>query len=233
MVLINVLLILACVLVGFHLVTRRFLNPFKLIFIFGKKGSGKSTILSKLAYRYIKQGKEVYSTEDLSFKIKGQIKSTRQIEPKKIYTYNFEPGTVILIDEVSLIWDNRNFKSMDPKVVEWFRYQRHYKVRTYLFSQTFDIDKKLRDLSDDMYLVNKFFRVWAVARHMVRKPVVVHPSAESPARIDDDIIEDGLLLAPFGGCIIAFIPHWAKLFDSFKKPDEAPSTFSSDKEVIN
>lgn len=60
MVLINVLLILACVLVGFHLVTRRFLNPYKLIFIFGKKGSGKSTVLSKLAYRYIKQGKEVY-----------------------------------------------------------------------------------------------------------------------------------------------------------------------------
>lgn len=84
-----------------------------------------------------------------------------------------------------------------------------------------------------MYLVNKFFRVWSVARHMVRKPVVVHPSADAPARIDDDIIQDGLLLAPFGGCIIAFIPHWAKVFDSFKKPEEPPSTLSSVKEVIN
>lgn len=233
MVIINVLLILAGVCVGFHLVTRRFLNPHRLIFVFGRKGAGKSTVLTKIAYRYLRQGREVYSTEELSFKIKGEIKSTLKIEPKKIYLYQFQPGSVILIDEVSLIWDNRNFKSMDPKVVEWFRYQRHYKVRTYLFSQTFDIDKKLRDLSDDMYLVNKFFRVWAVARHMVRKPVVVHPSAESPARIDDDIIEDGLLLAPFGGCIIAFIPHWAKLFDSFKKPEEPTSTFSSDKEVIN
>jgi len=224
MVIINVLIILTGVLLGFHLVTRRFLNPYKLIFIFGKKGSGKSTILSKLAYKYLKQGREVYSTEDLSFKIKGDIRSTLPIDPKRIYNYTFEPGTIILIDEVSLIWDNRNFKTMDPKVVAWFRYQRHYKVRTYLFSQTFDIDKKLRDLSDDMYLVNKYFRVWSVARHMVRKPVVVHPSAEAPARIDDDIIQDGLLLAPFGGCIIAFIPHWAKVFDSFKKPDESGDT---------
>lgn len=232
MIFLKILFVLCILFFVWHIATKSFLNPYKLVFIFGKKGSGKSTILSKLAYKYLKQGKIVYSTEELKFKIKGQIKSTFNIDPKRIYKYKFDPGTIILIDEVSLIWDNRNFKTMDPKVVEWFRYQRHYKVRTYMFSQTFDIDKKLRDLSDDMYLVNKLFRVWAVARHMVRKPVVVHPSAESPARIDDDIIEDGLLLAPFGGCIVAFIPHWAKLFDSFKKPDEAYSTISGINQAI-
>ena len=210
-----------------HLLSKKYLNPYKLIFVFGKKGSGKSTILTKLAYKDLIKGKTVYSTEDLSFVYKGKTYSTLRLDPRKIYTYDFSPDTVVYIDEVSLIWDNRDFRSMDKKVVEWFRYQRHHHVKVYLFSQTFDIDKKLLDLADDMFLVNKFCRVWSIARHMVRKPVIVHPSAESPARIDDDIIQDGLLLAPFGGCVIAFIPHWAKLFDSFKKPDESPSPISA------
>lgn len=227
MIIINVLLALVCVLLGFHILTKKYCNPYKLIFVFGKKGSGKSTLLSKLAYKYLKSGKTVYSTENLKFKIKNKEVSTTPLDPRNIYNYSFPEGTIILIDEVSLIWDNRDFKHMDKKVIEWFRYQRHYKVRTYLFSQTFDIDKKLRDLADDMYLVNKFARVWAIARHMIRKPVVVHPSAEAPARIDDDIITDGLLLAPFGGMMVAFIPYWAKVFDSFSAPSDAPSPNST------
>lgn len=208
-----------CLFLLFHFSTKKFVNPYKLVFCFGKKGSGKSTHLSKIAYKSLIKGKKVYSTEHIDIVHKGKSYSTIDINPRKIYNYSFEEGSVILIDEVSLIWSNRDFAKMDKKVIEWFRYQRHYKVSCYLFSQSFDIDKKLRDLTDDFQLVTKFARVWSISRHMVRKPVVVHPSAEAPARIDDDIIEDGLLLAPFGGMSIAFIPYWAKLFDSFKKPD--------------
>ena len=194
----------------YHFLTRRYLNPYKLVFLFGKKGCGKSTMLTKLAYKYKKLGWNVVSTENLP--------GIPNIDnPKKIYEYDFPPRTCIFIDEVSLIWDNRSFKSMDPKVVEWFRYQRHHKCRVYFFSQTFDVDKKLRDLADDMYLVNKYFRTLVVASHIVRKPVVVHPGPESPARIDDDMVVDGPLLTFFGGKLFAFIPYWAKKFDSFKK----------------
>lgn len=207
----------------FHLATKKYINPYKLVFIFGKKGSGKSTHLSKMAYKSLIKGKTVYSTEDITIKYKNKEYSTIHLDPRKIYTYKFPENSVILIDEVSLIWSNRDFAKMDKKVIEFFRYQRHYKVSCYLYSQSFDIDKKLRDLTDDFQLVTKFARVWSISRHMVRKPVVVHPSADAPARIDDDIIEDGLLLAPFGGMSIAFIPYWAKLFDSFKKPVTDPA----------
>lgn len=133
------------------------------------------------------------------------------------FHFNFPERSAIFIDEVSLIWDNRNFKNMDPKVVEWFRYQRHHKCRVYLFSQSFDIDKKLRDLCDEMYIVGKFARVLVRAKRIIRKPVVVHPSPEAPARIDEDLIVDGPLMAFFGGRIYAWIPYWAKTFNSFKK----------------
>lgn len=200
------------VIVLFCFVTRNYVNPYKLIFVFGKKGSGKSTLLTKLAIKYSRKKWSVWTTEN--------IPGTHNIDdPKLIYRMDFPERSCILIDEVSLIWDNRDFKSMDKKVVEWFRYQRHHKCRVYFFSQTFDIDKKLRDLADDMFLVNKYFRVFVIAKHIVRKPVVVHPGPDSPARIDDDMVVDGPLLWLFGGRITAFIPYWSKFFDSHRLPD--------------
>ena len=194
----------------FHKLTEKFLNPYKLVFVFGKKGSGKSTLIQKLSNKYYKNGWTVYSTEE---SLNPEI---LPIDPKNIYNYEFPDHSCIFIDEVSLIWDNRDFKTMDKKVIEWFRYQRHHKCRVFLFSQTFDIDKKLRDLTDEMYLVNKYFRVLVRAKRILRKPIVVHPSPEAPARIDEDLIVDGPLMAFFGGRLYAFIPYWAKRYDSFK-----------------
>lgn len=196
--------------VVFHNATKKYLNPYKLVFVFGKKGSGKSTLIQKLSNKYYKNGWTVYSTEE---SLNPEI---LPIDPKNIYNYEFPEHSCIFIDEVSLIWDNRDFKTMDKKVIEWFRYQRHHKCRVFLFSQTFDIDKKLRDLTDEMYLVNKYFRVLVRAKRILRKPIVVHPSPEAPARIDEDLIVDGPLMAFFGGRLYAFIPYWAKKYDSFK-----------------
>lgn len=241
-----------CIFMIYHILTRKFVNPYKLIFLFGKKGSGKSTLLAKLTARYLRRGWTVFSTEappdsdeqddycldgkfygirssdgtddplewveESKLAIKGPpsvgVRSVHYIDPSKIYEYKFPRRSCILIDEVSLIWDNRDFKRMDKKVIEWFRYQRKHGCRVYFFSQTFDIDKKLRDLADEMYLVNKYFRVLVVASHIVRKPVVVHPGPESPARIDDDMIVDGPLMTFFGGKIFAWIPYWAKRYDT-------------------
>ena len=194
----------------FHRLTRSFLNPYKLVFVFGKKGSGKSTLIQKLSNQYYKRGWTVYSTEE---SLNPHI---LPVDPRQLYNINFPEHSAIFIDEVSLIWDNRDFKTMDKKIIEWFRYQRHHKCRVFLFSQSFDIDKKLRDLTDEMYLVEKYFRVFVRAKRILRKPVVVHPSADSPARIDEDLIVDGPLMMFFGGRIYAFIPYWAKRYDSFK-----------------
>lgn len=221
MTILKIALIVIFVLSVFLLLTRNFVNPYKLIFLFGKKGSGKSTLLTKIAYKYARRGWTVYTTEHLPDLYDLP-------DPKKIFDIDFPDRTCILIDEVSLIWDNRDFKNMDKRVVEWFRYQRHHKCRVYFFSQTFDIDKKLRDLADEMYLVNKYLRVFVVASHIVRKPVVVHPGPESPARIDDDMIVDGPLLTFFGGKLFAFIPYWARKFNSYKLDGEEVSSGTKD-----
>lgn len=225
MILFLILIGLTILILIWHYTTRSYINPYRLYMIFGKKGCGKSTLLTKLAYENLKKNRTVYSTEHIQFKMVDKkadevfLLETKDIEPRYIYDYSFNPGDIILIDEVNLLWDNRDFKKMDPKIIHWFRLQRHYKVTVYLFSQTWDIDKKLRDLCDDMYICQKFLRVFTIARHIIRKPVIVHPEGDSPASIQDDIVEDGLLLAPFGGMKTAFIPHWAKYYDSFKLTD--------------
>lgn len=208
----------------FTKLTKEYVNPYKLIFVFGKKGSGKSTLLTKLCHRYRKRGWSVYSTEvpkDMpsdNVRVSSFFKDIHYIDPTKLYRYNFPPRSCIFIDEASLIWDNRDFKTMDKKIIEWFRYQRHHKCRVYLFSQSWDVDLKIRNLCDEFYLVRKYLRVFVVGSRIIRKPVVVHPSAESPARIDDDMIVDPPFMAFFGGKVFAYIPYWAHFFDSHKPP---------------
>jgi DNA helicase HerA-like ATPase len=193
--------------VVYHFLTRRFLNPYKLIMVFGKKGSGKSTLLTKLALQYQKQGIPVFSTE--------KIPGCYLIDYKDVGYVEFPPNSVLLIDEVGMIWDNRNFKNFDTKVRDWFKLQRHRKVTVYLFSQTFDVDKKIRDLTDEMYLVEKKFRVFSYAKRIVKRTVLNKASAEAPSKIDENLEFDSLLLFWCGSRRFTFIPKYAKYFDSF------------------
>lgn len=54
------ILIIVSLIIIWHLLTKKYLNPYTLTIIFGKKGCGKSTLLQKLAVYYKKQGYNVY-----------------------------------------------------------------------------------------------------------------------------------------------------------------------------
>ena len=178
--------------------------------VFGKKGSGKSTLMVRLAYKYLAKGWSVFWTEKLD--------GCYWIDYKDIGYKNIPPNSLLLIDEVGMLYDNRNFKEFKPAVRDWFKLQRHYKVRVYMFSQSFDVDKKLRDLTDDMYLVKNIGRVFSYAKRILRKTVLVKPMGDSPSRIDEELRYDFLLFAPFGARMLTFIPKWAKYFDSHNCP---------------
>lgn len=202
----------------FHLLTKKYLNPFKLTMVFGKKGSGKSTLMVRMAYEYLQKGWKVYCTERLD--------GCYYIDYNQIGFVNIPPYSVLLVDEVGMIWDNRNYKNFKNEVRDWFKLQRHYKVRVVLFSQTFDIDKKLRDLTDDMYLVTNIFRVFSWAKRIRRRTVLVQPMGDSPSRIDEELRFDFLLFWPFGARRLTFIPKWAKYFDSHNCPT-LPDTYQN------
>ena len=193
-----------------HFLTKKYLNPYKLTMVFGKKGSGKSTLMVRMAYEYLAMGWTVFCTERLD----GCI----YINYKDIGFKVIPPQSLLLVDEVGMIWDNRNYKDFKPEVRDWFKLQRHYKVKVVLFSQTFDIDKKLRDLTDDMYLCSNVLRVFSWAKRITRRVVLVQPGPDTPARIDEELKYDPLFWWPFGSRILTFIPQWAPFFDSHNCP---------------
>ena len=177
--------------------------------IFGKKGCGKTTTLTKLALKYRRQGREVYCTEKLA------VDGVHLINPNVIGFVCFPPESVILIDEVGMVWDSRNFKSFKTEVRDYFKLQRHYRNTVYMFSQTFDIDKKLRDLTDEMWLLVNMFRVFSYGKKISKKIVLNASTADSPSSIAENLEFDSLLLFAFGSRMFTYIPKYVNKYDSY------------------
>ena len=214
LIIIEFILLVVFLFFSYHVVKYR--NPYKLFMIFGKKGSGKTTLMTKLALQYQKKGWSVYCDRE--------IPGCYLFKTDDFGKFQFPPNSLVLIDEVGLVWDNRNFKSFPEHVKTYFKYQRQYRNTVYLFSQSFDVDKKIRDLTDHLYIVQNYFNCFSVARRVTKKITVVHAdrSAQGESKIVDDYNIDSIFLALFGGVIITYIPHWVKFFKSFDPPQLPP-----------
>lgn len=191
--------------------SKKYGNPYKLYMVFGKKGSGKTTYMCKIALKYRKLGYTVYS----SVRIPGTI-YIPDIDQKLLYSAPAE-NSVILIDEVGMIWDNRNYKAFRNEIRDFFKLQRHYRCIVYLFSQTFDVDIKLRVLTDAMFLCTNFLPGISMVRRIKRTIVLVQPVADAEGRIADSLEFIPIWMSLFGMNAISFtyIPRYAKYFDSF------------------
>ncbi len=196
--------------IAFHVVKYR--NPYKLYMVFGNKGSGKTTLMTKLALQHLKKGWKVYSDRE--------IPGCYLFKTDDFGKFRFPENSLILIDEVGLVWDNRNFKSFPEHVKRYFKYQRQYRNKVYLFSQSFDVDKKIRDLTDHLYIVQNYFNVFSVARRVTKRITVVHAdrSAAGESKIVDDYNIDSLLFFLAGTVRVTYIPHWVRYFKSFDPP---------------
>lgn len=189
-----------------HLLTRKYLSPYTFTLVFGKKGVGKSLSMQKDILKHLKRGWKVYADSNT------HIKDVVMIDASKIYTYRFPRNSLIVIDEINLLWDNRDFKKFDKNIQDWFREQRKKGIKIIAYSQTFDCDKKLRDLTDTLAIQRKFMRVWTVRRYYVKTPRIISAEeARDTARIADDYVKVPLL---FRGVDFTYIPKYIKHYDT-------------------
>lgn len=198
--------------VGFNLYSSKFANPNQLIFLFGKKGSGKSTFMVRLMLQHIKRGWTVYTNmRDVI------IPGVRLFDAQDLSTCTPEEHSVLFIDEAGLIWDNRNYKSFSSGLTEFFKLQRKYKCKVYINSQSFDVDKKLRDLTDIMYLQSNIGNVIGITRPILRTVRLVNPMESGESRISD-----GLRFGSVFSWRLTWLPAYFKYFDSFHAPQRNP-----------
>lgn len=116
--------------------------------IFGAPGCGKTTILAKYGIKALNKGINVYT---INFELPGAIK----INFSDLGIYKFEK-CLILIDEITIEADNRDFKTFDKKVKEFFILHRHLKTNIIYTTQNYEnADKKIRDVTNELWYMAK------------------------------------------------------------------------------
>lgn len=239
-----VLIILILYLV-WNLTTKKYVSIYKLYILFGKKGCGKSTLLQKIGTYYHKKGFYIYCNEgdseldyihqipikdlprlaEAGHQIQHYNDKTLAMQIKAEYTKKgiksdcyIKSPAVILCDEINLLWDNRQFKSFPPELQRYFRLQRHYNHIFFGFSQTYDCDLKIKNLADELLIVNRVARVWIRTKAYVKKVVVISPESSNSreaATMTDDFVPLGLINDLFTH-YQAWLPAWIRKHDSFK-----------------
>lgn len=112
--------------------------------VFGLTGSGKTTLLARAAAKHIKSGGKVYS----NFPLKGCYR----LDIEKLGDFVPPENSLLLIDEISMICDCRQWKYFDSNLQYFFTHHRKHKCSIFWASQSFgDADKKIRNLTDKLY----------------------------------------------------------------------------------
>lgn len=122
---------------------------------FGIPGSGKTSMAALLTRASSKLGYNVLSNVD----IKGAYKVSAS--DLGVVDMSFEgDGAHVILDEASLEFDNRNFKEFAKSDKgNYFALHRHMNNRVDVFSQGYDIDKRIRDRasSSGLFHLRRFF----------------------------------------------------------------------------
>lgn len=202
------LLVVFSLFLGLSLYMRKWTNKFKLVFLFGKKGSGKSSLLVKYMYKYAKKGFTIYTNM-----IDCNFPSARIIRIEDIGDFVPEPYSFVALDEIGIPYDARKFKSFKDSTRDFYKLQRHYKVVVYMNSQNWDVDKKVRDLTDEFYCISALGPL-SIGKRIKRKIVLTEATSEGESRIADNL----KFTFPTSWSF-TWLPRWHKYFDSFTAPE--------------
>lgn len=194
-----------------HFLTRRFVQKPAISLWIAQIGAGKSSTMAKNILKARKNNTNVYcNCEDI------RIPGTRIFKTYDLGQYKVQDSQ-IEVDEISVYYDNRNYKQTSQQFIRWLRYIRHERLSCNLYTQSYDVDKKIRTLCQRIWFGQKVLRVFTVWRKL-RKSIALRDDALSA----DTQIADQLKFEPWfipGNIKITFIPKYIKYFDSFKSLD--------------
>lgn len=177
------------------------LSPSKLTVYYGAPGVGKTTYAASLADRYLRCGIPVYSNVP--------INGCYRIDKSDIGKYCVE-NALLIWDEVGVDFHARNFKSnFTSDQIKFFKYHRHENVEVAIFSQGFDdMDKVLRILATEMYVIRRGFLPYTIIAKLIRKRPNIDENTHQPIDYYDFVrFATKRIIAPLS---------W-KMFNSFER----------------
>lgn len=170
---------------------------------FGVPGSGKTTLAAWLVKHDLRRGGRVWSNVPIT----GAYK----LEPKDDIGKYMICGGRVIIDEAGLEYNNRDFKEFSKNSLYFYKYHRHYELAVDVFSQGYnDMDKKIRDLAQRLYVVRKSILPWFVYRRRIRKKVGINEYTK-------EIIDD-YEFVPWSRKYIFCPPLWKTFNTISRKP---------------
>ena len=142
-------------------------KPYKIQIFFGLPGSGKSTKAASIVAKNELRGRPTFSNVPIT----GALEFSPHEDLGKFMIRDCD----IIIDEAGLEYNNRNFKTFSQDETYFFKYHRHYKTNIYVFSQSYnDMDKKIRDLATELFVVKKSFIPKFIVCRRIKKRIGVN-----------------------------------------------------------
>lgn len=181
---------------------------------FGLPGCGKSTLLASIAQKELKRirkGKSKYRMVLSNYYIKGCHRITFDMIGK------FDMSEcLILLDEITLDADSRDFKQFKHNTKEFMILHRHYFCDIIYVTQQYDgVDRKIRELTAELFYMRKAGPV-TYSTAIYRKLTI---SEEGEIRMGYQLPSLMKIFSdPKNNLRFVFRPRWYKYFDSFDAP---------------
>lgn len=182
---------------------------------FGVPGSGKTSLLTKFArqeLKRIKKGKSPYDFVCTNFYCKG----CKKIDYDDLATYKVK-NSLILLDEITLDADNRDFKNFSNAHRDFFILHRHVYNDIIYATQAYDmVDKKVRVLTQELWYMSKsvvpILKEFTVAKKIYRTISINEHTSELIMGYRFCKILEAFFTS---NCKICFRRPYYKYFDSY------------------
>ena len=181
---------------------------------FGLPGCGKSTLLAKIAQKELKRirkGKSKYKRVLSNYYIRG----CNKLNFREIGVVDMSES-LLLIDEISLDADSRDYKEFSKTLKQFFILHRHYGVDIIYATQQYDgVDRKIRELTHNLYYMKKAGPI-TYATTIFRKITISEDSEIKMGYVFPSLIK--ILTDIKNTMIFCWSPRYYKYFDSFDAP---------------
>lgn len=180
---------------------------------FGIPGCGKSTNLVKIARKEQKRIKERY---EHIYTINIDIKGCKRITKEDFEKYRFK-NSLILWDEITLDYDNRDFKNFSKNAKESFLLHRHMGLDIIYATQNYEnVDKKIKDITLELWYMNKsvipILKELTTSKRIYRKITINENTSELTLGYRFCNFIESIFVSNFEIC---FRRRYYKYFDSY------------------